>query len=186
MHHHHAQANYHFGWPIPYCYPPSPYNYYLQPSPCYYPQPLCGCHPYSTPVQPYLNHPSPFITPVSPSPVPQPIVKPPTDRCGLQSPIPVPVPPPTPPPRTCATLCPEGECVLDVNPTIPLFSVTYTNLSPTHPVTVVLYAAGTSPKIPITIPPGVVVTKTYEGGYVWKIFFKNETSDASVEISVTQ
>ncbi|HLO87066.1 MAG TPA: hypothetical protein VK203_18970 [Nostocaceae cyanobacterium] len=93
---------------------------------------------------------------------------------------------PVSPPKTCCLLSPLGECILDLNPTIPSFTVTYTNMAPASHATITLTAAGTCPRLPITIPPGEVVTQTYNCGNISKIFFKNETSTASVEVRVNQ
>jgi hypothetical protein len=89
------------------------------------------------------------------------------------------------PPKTCCVLSPQGECILDLNPTIPSFSVTYTNMAPASHATIIL-AAGTCPNLSITIPPSEVVTQTYNCGNVSKILVKNETSTASVKVSVNQ
>ncbi len=151
------------GQPVPYPYPHPPQAYCVSPPITPVAQPISSC--------------SASGQPINPCPSPSPV-----------APWPIPVPPPQPvnPPRTCGTLPPEGECVLDLNPTIPSFSVTYKNMSPTSHATVTLQAAGTLPNLPITIPPGEVITQTYHCGNIYKIVFKNETSTASVEVHVNQ
>ena len=58
-------------------------------------------------------------------------------------------------------------------------------MAPASHATIIL-AAGTCPNLSITIPPSQVVTQTYNCGNVSKILVKNETSTASVKVSVNQ
>jgi hypothetical protein len=88
-------------------------------------------------------------------------------------------------PKTSCLLSPQTQCILDLNPTIPSFSVTYTNMAPDSHATIIL-KAGTCPNLPITIPRSESVTQTYSCGNVSKILVINETSTASVEVNVNQ
>ncbi|HLO87065.1 MAG TPA: hypothetical protein VK203_18965 [Nostocaceae cyanobacterium] len=98
----------------------------------------------------------------------------------------VPVPPQTPvePTRNC-TLSPLGECVLELDPRISSFTVTYTNQTPSNGARVSVLA-GTCCHLQINIPPGSVVTKTYNCGHTTKVLFKNESDNAVVEVLLNQ
>ncbi len=88
-------------------------------------------------------------------------------------------------PTTTCTLSPLGEWVLDLDPKISSFTVTYTNETPSNDAKVSVLA-GTCCHITIGIPPGTVTHKTYNCGNTTKVLFKNESDNAVVKLVLNQ